>query len=384
MTARSDTQPLQSEGPDTATRLNDEERLLSLEKTGLMDSPEEDAFNRAVRLATAAIGTPVGLVSLVDGKRQFFKAQRGLTGQTAIDRQTPISHSFCQYVVHDQKPLRVADAREHPFLKSNKAVPDLGVIAYLGIPIHGPDGHTLGSFCAIDDQPHQWTDQEEEILSDLTVMIETEIKLRAEADEKALLLNEMNHRIGNTFSIINGMVSMTARESDDVDDMAQALRGRINALHHAHSLVRPALTNNEQLASSASLEELLQRLLEPHMFNRPDALRLEGPSLQIGPKGTTNISLIMHELATNSAKYGALSTDAGRLIVSWTRDTETLQLTWEEKNGPRINAAPDNKGFGSKLTDTTARLSLKGELTSDWQESGVIHKLTAQLARLNR
>lgn len=139
--------------------VNSRRRLAALAQTGLVDTLPEEAFDRAVRLATRLTGTPVALFSLVDATRQFFKAQTGLSAEVATSRETPLSHSFCQYVVSQDSPLAVSDARRHPLLRDNLAVPELDVIAYLGVPVHGPGGETLGSICAIDSNPHEWTEE---------------------------------------------------------------------------------------------------------------------------------------------------------------------------------------------------------------------------------
>ncbi|QXT40197.1 GAF domain-containing protein [Gymnodinialimonas ceratoperidinii] len=152
--------PLDNEGefPSVAPQdheqiLGDTERLNSLAQTGLMDSDKEEGFDRLSRLASRLLGVPVSLVSLVDSKRQFFKAEEGLQGHYAETRETPLTHSFCQYVVTTEESLAVVDAREHPLLSDNAAIEDLNVIAYLGEPLHAPDGAIIGSFCAISDQP---------------------------------------------------------------------------------------------------------------------------------------------------------------------------------------------------------------------------------------
>lgn len=94
----------------------------------------------------------VALVSLVDGERQFSKSRVG------VDlTETPLSHSFCQHVVGDAAPLVVADARRDPRLRENLAIDALGVVAYCGVPLTGSDGYTLGSFCAVDDSPREWS-----------------------------------------------------------------------------------------------------------------------------------------------------------------------------------------------------------------------------------
>ena len=105
-------------------------------------------FDRLTRLATKLLGIPVATMTLVDDTRQYFKSSVG----TAV-KHTPLSHSFCQHVVTGGAPLVVTDARRDPSVKDNDAVEDLDVIAYCGVPLTDADGHTLGSFCAIEHDP---------------------------------------------------------------------------------------------------------------------------------------------------------------------------------------------------------------------------------------
>jgi signal transduction histidine kinase len=159
------------------------DRLDTLAATDLLDSPIEEAFDRFTRLVSTILKTPVSLVSLVDQNRQFFKSSVGLPEPWASKRETPLSHSFCQHVVHTSQPLMVVDARIHPLLKDNLAVIDLGVVAYLGMPITTVDGHTLGSFCVIDTHPREWTAEEMAILQDLTTLLIGQIEFRILAQQ---------------------------------------------------------------------------------------------------------------------------------------------------------------------------------------------------------
>ena len=143
---------------------DDSPRLAALQRTNLLDSPPEEAFDRLTRLASKILHVPVSLVSLVDHERQYFKSVVGPDDPWATLRETPLSHSFCQHVVASSKPLIITDARRHPLVHQNLAIPDLGVVAYAGMPLTTPDGQTLGSFCAIDTQPREWTEEEIEIL----------------------------------------------------------------------------------------------------------------------------------------------------------------------------------------------------------------------------
>jgi len=110
-------------------------RIEVLRSTRLLDSAPEPAFDRLTRLAGTLIGAPVALISLVDETRQFFKSSWGLGEPWASRRETPLSYSFCDHVVHGPAPLIVADAREHPVLNARLAVAELGVIAYAGVPL---------------------------------------------------------------------------------------------------------------------------------------------------------------------------------------------------------------------------------------------------------
>ena len=167
--------------PEPATLaqvLQDPERIGALRASALLDSPPEEAFDRLTRLAGQILNTPVALVSLVDNDRQFFKSQLGLPEPWATRRETPLSHSFCQHVVGSGSPLIVADARDHPLLRQNLAIQDLQAVAYLGIPLATRQGHILGSICAIDSKPHDWSEREITILKELAASAMTEIELR--------------------------------------------------------------------------------------------------------------------------------------------------------------------------------------------------------------
>ena len=165
---------------DTALRsaLSDEGRLEALKRTRLLDTPPEEAFDRLTRLVCRTLGAPVALVSLVEVDRQFFKSVVGLPQPWSVLRETSLLHSFCQHVVATAAPLLVQDARGHPLVADNLAVPDLGVLAYLGMPLATPDGHVLGSLCAIDTAPRSWTPGDAAALRDLADVTMGEVTLR--------------------------------------------------------------------------------------------------------------------------------------------------------------------------------------------------------------
>lgn len=171
----------------TLAAVRDPHRLRALRATRLLDTPPESAFDRITGLVTRILRVPVSLVSLVDEDRQFFKSCVGLSEPWSSDRETPLTHSFCQHVVASAQPLVIEDARSHPELRDNLAIPDLGVVAYAGIPLVMADGAVLGSLCAIDTRPRQWNDEDIAILSDLADSVMTEVSLRTEAREHVRL-----------------------------------------------------------------------------------------------------------------------------------------------------------------------------------------------------
>jgi GAF domain-containing protein len=160
-----------------STAVHAPERLRELHRSMLLDSPPEESFDRLTPLTSSVLNVPVALVSLVDSDRQFFKSCLGLPQPWAAQRQTPLSHSFCQHVVESRRPLIISDAREHPLLRNNPAIRDLGVIAYAGVPLMTLTGHVLGTLCAIDHEPRHWTPEQIEILSNLAGSVLSEIQL---------------------------------------------------------------------------------------------------------------------------------------------------------------------------------------------------------------
>jgi hypothetical protein len=147
------------EGDERAI-LRDPKRLLAVERTGLVDAPADRGLDTLTSLCAKLLGLPVALVSIVESDRQFFGAACGLPQPWSDERQTRMSHSFCQHVVVSRQPFVVSDARQHPLVRENLAIRDLGVIAYAGIPLISDDGDVLGSFCAIDHKPRQWSKED--------------------------------------------------------------------------------------------------------------------------------------------------------------------------------------------------------------------------------
>jgi PAS domain S-box-containing protein len=176
--------------------LGDAARLRQLRATGLLEAGCYPSLDRLVHSAAQHVGAPMALVALVEEDRQVFVSQVGVAAPWAR-HGTPLSHSFCRYVVTDDAPLIVPDARADARLGDNPAIGDLHAVAYAGFPLHAPGGAVLGSFCVLDTVPRHWTPQELAILRTLATAAETEIALRT-ANRDLLLATERMHRVLDT------------------------------------------------------------------------------------------------------------------------------------------------------------------------------------------
>jgi len=163
--------------PDLIDVLRNLNRLAAVSRTGLLDTPPEEAFDRITRLATRLFRTPIALVSLVDRDRQFFKSAIGLPEPWHSRRETPLTHSFCKHAVAQNAPLVIPDATKDPDFRDNPAVRELQVVAYAGVPLT-MSGFALGAFCVIDDEPRSWSYDDVETLKDLADCVMREVDLR--------------------------------------------------------------------------------------------------------------------------------------------------------------------------------------------------------------
>lgn len=164
--------------PTEGSALIDPERLAAIAAADVADGAHVPALDRYTRLASQLLGVPVSLVSIVTATRQFFPSQTGLSEPWATARSTPLSHSFCQYVVADGE-LVVEDTATDERVSGNLAQTEMDVGSYAGVPIADGEGNVLGAFCAIDHAPHQWSERDLDILRDVAAGVTAEIALRS-------------------------------------------------------------------------------------------------------------------------------------------------------------------------------------------------------------
>ena len=264
----------------------------------------------------------------------------------------------------------------------------LPVRSYLAVPVVSRSGEVLGGLFFGHAEVGRFNDDAEELVRGVAgqaaVAIDNARLYRAAQDElesrrrieeqQALLINELNHRVKNTLATVQSIVAQTSRLGRSADAIRLALEGRLLALSSAHDI----LTRRNW--EGADLRDVAERALEP--FRPADAPRLAmaGPPVLLAPQQALAVSMALHELATNAAKYGAFSDDQGRVDVRWTVTDHEWTLTWEELDGPSV-VVPSSRGFGSRLLERGLANDLQGAVELSFPPSGVRCVMRAPLIR---
>lgn len=257
------------------------------------------------------------------------------------------------------------------------------------VPLHLPEERPLGTLWVVAAHPGQFDLGHAERLAELgrfagmaVKMIRSEAALRAALDEQEMLAREMSHRLKNLFAMADGMIRGSARQAATVAEMAETLSGRLHALAGAHALVQREAGGHAS-GEPVDLRDLIGKVVGGHQAAPgPARLELAGPALVCGARAVQALALVLHELATNAAKYGALSGDTGAVRIAWRHEGDMLDLDWRERGGPRITATPDKSGFGSTLVSHTVERQLGGSIRQDWLPEGLRVAIRLPLSRL--
>lgn len=195
------------------------------------------------------------------------------------------------------------------------------------------------------------------------------------SEQRDLLARELSHRIKNIFAVIASLVALRARQHPDAVPFAEDLGETISALGRAHDYIRPLGGRHGD-----RLVGLLRDLLRPYDEAGRERVAFAGDDCPLGERAATPLALVFHELATNSAKYGALSTRDGRVTITTTRDcaARTMRIDWLEQGGPPP-ASDGEEGFGSRLVKLAVEGQLRGTIARHWLESGVAAEVVVPL-----
>jgi PAS domain S-box-containing protein len=217
--------------------------------------------------------------------------------------------------------------------------------------------------------------------------IARDITERRRAEEQQhLLMQEMNHRIKNLFTLAASVVSLSERSASTAQELALAVSGRLNALALAHTLTVPATSAaSEREAQQTTLRALVRTITAPYdheLESGQSRIRMAGADVELSGAAVTSFALLLHEFATNAAKYGALSSPEGAVDVRCDEVGDNIVLTWTETGGPVVERSVDGDGFGSILGRATVRGQFGGEISREWRPEGLIIRLTVSRDRL--
>jgi PAS domain S-box-containing protein len=212
------------------------------------------------------------------------------------------------------------------------------------------------------------------IVEDVSVRKAAEEEQARYRDQLRLLVNELNHRVKNTLTTVQSMAAQTLRLERDPAAAYEKFEARLLGLSQAHDLL------TRERWHGADLGDVAERALRAFAADRPDRVRASGPRIRLRPGAALTLALVLHELATNAVKYGALSNDTGRVEVAWTLPDgeDRMVLTWTESGGPPV-VPPTRRGFGSRLIERSLRNELGGSAAITYAPEGFRCTLEARV-----
>ncbi|MCJ2019495.1 GAF domain-containing protein [Methylobacterium sp. E-065] len=293
-------------------------------------------------------------------------------------------HRFADYgslgpVVARGETLVIGDVTDDPLTADDaRTFRRFNIQALLNVPIQ-EHGRTVAMLYVHDIKPRDWSPEEVVFVRNVADRVLAGVaRLRAE-EQQSTLNSELSHRMKNTLAMVQAIATQTMRNAVDLDAAQNTLSARLIALGRAHDMLL------DQTGASADLAEVLREALAIHDDAQVGRLQLEGPAVKVGSKAALSLALVIHELATNAVKYGALSTADGYVQVRWSIEPTdmraTLHLRWSEHGGPPVTP-PQRRGFGSRLIERGLAGSIGGEVALSYPPEGVVCEVSAKLAEI--
>lgn len=245
---------------------------------------------------------------------------------------------------------------DHPLMVERRGRPEQAFFTFCYSPIRDDDGHIAGMLDTV-----------------------TETTAKVQAQQQSRLINtELTHRMQNTLAIVNSIADQTFRASNTLEEARTTFGRRLKALGQAHAV----LTHSSWI--SAPMATIIDGALAPHSMAAGE-IRAQGPPVNLSARQALSLCMAIHELATNSMKYGALSAGGGEVTVRWNIEPidgdDWLRLGWQETGGPRV-APPKRRGFGSRLIEQVLADDFGGKVSLCYAPEGLHFELTTQMSNL--
>jgi two-component sensor histidine kinase len=240
--------------------------------------------------------------------------------------------------------------------------------------------------CIQDGATERWYDLHMEPLREVTgasvglICASVDVTARKEGEvHLRLLMRELTHRSKNLLAVIQAMARQTARRSESVEQFTEQFGARLQALATSHDLLI------QESWHGALLADLVRTQLGHHLDREDSQITVEGPSVFLKPEAAQNIGLALHELATNAAKYGALSVPSGRISVTWTwvpaSEPKAVEIIWIERGGPKV-APPEQRGFGSIVIERNLAKTLEADVHLAFAPDGIECRIVVPMTLL--
>ncbi len=346
--------------PALTALLRSPERLAAVQRSGLLDSPPEEAFDALTRLAALLLKAPASFISIVDAERDFYKSQIGFPDTLAHQRQLT-GRTFCHHALAQAEPLVIDDTQAHQEWQAVPTVTSMGVRAYVGVPVR-LDGQTIGSLCVIDHQPRAWTATELAIITQLAMSASRELGLRdvaRRANEEAARARGMVLSKEKVLAIVIHdlrtplqIIGLGAGQLHSAGDPAQSvLAGR---MLRAIGVMRSLIDNlvHESLSDAAAgprRERMGAQALMCDVFDTMELVATRaGVALELGSLPEVDLTVdyaqmlrVFGNLIGNSIKYCPPGTT---VVLAGGLDGDTVWLSVSD-NGPGMSAEDQGRAF---------------------------------------
>ena len=341
------------------------ERLAALERYRILDTPPAPDFDALTELASYICQAPVALVSLVDENRQWFKSQIGL-GLTETARDV----SICAHAIRQPGLFIVPDTtKDERFARNPLVTGEPHLRFYAGSLLTTSDGHALGTLCVLDRRPRELDEAQKRALEALSrqamALIELHLanvaktemlqELQRAADEKALLLRELEHRVKNHLQLVSSVLNLQTRteQSPDAQRALASFGRRLKELGVVTSQLQGQDVGSLNLAFY--LKRLTQALVAMHAPD-PEAIQAEFglAPVEVPAATATPLGLILNEFVTNSFKYAFLN-GRGVLCVMLERSDERTAVLRIADNGPGLQGSVEGSGLGTQIIPALAQ-----------------------------
>jgi two-component sensor histidine kinase len=268
----------------------------------------------------------------------------------------------------------VTDVTVHPnWIGFRDAAAAAGLRACWSEPIRSSVGDVIGTFAIYYREPRAPDDAALEIIASTAPAAAMVIERRTAEERQQLLMRELDHRVKNTLANVLAIAEQTAAESTSIESLARSLGERIRAMAIAHELLAGSRWEG------AELREMIARILGPHAKRGDDRVRLEGDEVILPVALAPTMCMVLHELATNAARHGALSMAGGCVTVGWSVRGHLLALDWTERGGPPV-APPSHRGFGTRLIEQMLAYQSRGASELSYDPAGVRCRIEVSLA----